>query len=195
MDNIEMAEDSMWWDEGPDDPNDVWCTPWNRIRAKVLQVIMSKNKEGKDVATMRVQEENGIGSPILVRSVKHANEVKNFEPGTLVDMKFLINTADDGTVFRNLVYADRIGLTAKHDIPENSVVLSVDHPGTAYGLLVAERNRRRRFFWTQRNGELIDVRDMTDEHLDNTIEMLERVAVSNEEAIVAAEEAYGEKEW
>ena len=45
----------------------------------------------------------------------------------------------------------------------------------ALRLLKTERERRSKIIWTTNNGRDIDIRDMSDNHLDNSIDMLERM--------------------
>ena len=48
--------------------------------------------------------------------------------------------------------------------------------------LKAERERRSKIIWTTNDGREIDIRDMSDNHLDNSIDMLEHMR--NEREIV-----------
>ena len=45
----------------------------------------------------------------------------------------------------------------------------------ALRFLKAERERRSKIIWTTNDGREIDIRDMSDNHLDNSIDMLERM--------------------
>lgn len=45
----------------------------------------------------------------------------------------------------------------------------------ALRFLKAERERRSKIIWTTNDGRDIDIRDMSDNHLDNSIDMLERM--------------------
>ena len=45
----------------------------------------------------------------------------------------------------------------------------------ALRFLKAARERRTKIIWTTNDGREIDIRDMSDNHLDNSIDMLERM--------------------
>ena len=109
-DNIEMAEDGMWDDEGPDDPNDIEpggpvCL---RMNARVVTISETKNREGRKAAVMWVRDASDPdGDPFAVRSVKLADIILDLEPGSLIDLKFLEHM-DGGKAFRNVVFAHLI---------------------------------------------------------------------------------------
>ena len=46
--------------------------------------------------------------------------------------------------------------------------------------LYDELNKRTMFLWRMQNGQLIDIKDMTDEHLLNTIKHLEKKKAEQE---------------
>lgn len=52
-------------------------------------------------------------------------------------------------------------------------ILSINNHQEALVILNRELQRRTNYKWKTRNGELINVSDMTDEHLLNTIKLLE----------------------
>ena len=53
----------------------------------------------------------------------------------------------------------------------------------ALRLLKAERERRSKIIWTTNDGRDIDIKDMSGRHLENAIDMLERMR--NEREIVS----------
>lgn len=60
------------------------------------------------------------------------------------------------------------------DLKEKS--LSVYNTSEALAVLTAERIlRQANYKWEQRDGTLVDVKKMSDSHLDNTINMLKRM--------------------
>lgn len=54
-------------------------------------------------------------------------------------------------------------------------VLSVSDPETALEKLKAELERRTKYLWTTKSGKKVHLNDMSQEHLENTIRMLERI--------------------
>lgn len=71
-------------------------------------------------------------------------------------------------------------------------LLTVNQPDEALCVLRAEKDRRTVYRWKMRNGEEIPIRDMTDEHLERTIDMLERMQ-ERRDAIL--ENALDERGW
>ncbi len=71
-------------------------------------------------------------------------------------------------------------------------VLTAGDPNEALSVLRAELARRTVYRWKMRNGEEIPIRDMTDEHLERTIDMLERMQ-ERRDAIL--ENALDERGW
>lgn len=59
----------------------------------------------------------------------------------------------------------------------NNIYLAHVDAEDALRFLKAERERRAKIIWTMNNGQDIDVRDMSDEHLQNSINMLERIVM------------------
>ena len=111
-DNVEMAEEGMWNDEGPDDPNDVGpgggMPACLRRNVRVVTVSETKNRDGRKAAVMWVRDASDPdGEPFAVRSVKLADAVLDLKPGSLVDLKFLEHR-DGGKSFRNVVFAHLI---------------------------------------------------------------------------------------
>lgn len=51
----------------------------------------------------------------------------------------------------------------------------------ALRLLKAERERRSKIIWTTNDGRDIDIKDMSGRHLDNAIDMLERITKEQEQ--------------
>ena len=58
---------------------------------------------------------------------------------------------------------------------QEDIILSVEDPITALHYLWDEQKRRTKACWKMKDGNLIDIKNMTDDHLDNTVAMLERM--------------------
>lgn len=59
-------------------------------------------------------------------------------------------------------------------------VLSVNKPKQALRILEQEQERRNSYYWTTAKGEQINVRDMSDTHLKNTINYLKEYLTERE---------------
>lgn len=62
-------------------------------------------------------------------------------------------------------------------------ILSINRPKEALRILEQERERRDSYYWTTAKGEEINVRDMSDNHLKNTINYL-RNYIAEEEIVL-----------
>lgn len=54
------------------------------------------------------------------------------------------------------------------------MILDWNNPQKALYFLNKEKERREEYFWKTRTEELINIKDMSNTHLDNTIKLLER---------------------
>lgn len=176
------SRDDPRFDEGPE-PNGM--PESGRVTASVVWVKGTKNRDGKDAVTLCVRDKSN-GDEFVVRSVKLADELGRLMPEDVIDLKFLVHRNLDGTCFRNVVFARKIGSVYGPEPGPGDMVLSVDNPALALVGLIGERVRRNRTFWTRRDGTIVDVRDMDDDHLENTIAMLHRMLDQK----VSAEEAW-----
>lgn len=59
-------------------------------------------------------------------------------------------------------------------------VLSIDKPEQALRILEQEQERRDSYYWTTAKGEQVNVRDMSDTHLKNTIKYLKEYLTERE---------------
>lgn len=57
---------------------------------------------------------------------------------------------------------------------ETLLKLSIDNPKEALYYLKEELEKRKTILWTMKNGELIDLKCMSNNHLINTIKLLEK---------------------
>lgn len=60
------------------------------------------------------------------------------------------------------------------------VMLSIRDPEQALQAMLTEKIRRTEFFWKTADGGVVNIRDMTDDHLDNTIGYLRRMVFNKE---------------
>ena len=60
----------------------------------------------------------------------------------------------------------------------DQVLLGLNDPELALRVLSYEKLRRSEFFWKKADGTTVNVKDMDDHHLDNTIRML-RLHIEN----------------
>lgn len=77
---------------------------------------------------------------------------------------------------------------------EKDLIISVEDPISALHYLWGEQKRRNKVYWKMKDGNLIDIENMTDEHLDNTVEMLGRMVDDRAFDEAMAEEATGGEE-
>ena len=59
-------------------------------------------------------------------------------------------------------------------------VLSIDKPEQALRILEQEQERRDSYYWTTAKGEQVNVKDMSDTHLKNTIKYLKKYLAERE---------------
>ena len=74
------------------------------------------------------------------------------------------------------------------------LIISVEDPISALHYLWGEQKRREKVYWKMKDGNLIDIENMTDEHLDNTVEMLGKMVDDRAFNEAMAEEATGGEE-
>lgn len=74
---------------------------------------------------------------------------------------------------------------------EKDLIISVKDPISALHYLWGEQKRRNKVYWKMKDGNLIDIENMTDEHLDNTVNMLGKMVDDRAFAEAMAEEATG----
>ena len=77
---------------------------------------------------------------------------------------------------------------------KRDLIISVEDPITALHYLWEEQKRRERVYWKMKDGNLIDIENMTDEHLNNTVKMLEKMENKRAFDEAMAEEATGGEE-
>ena len=61
-------------------------------------------------------------------------------------------------------------------------IISVSDPERAKAALTAEVERRKVVKWMRKDGTLIDIREMNDYHLQNSIAMCDRMIAEREQA-------------
>ena len=54
------------------------------------------------------------------------------------------------------------------------MILDFQNAQKALYFLNKEKERREEYFWKTKSGELINIKDMSDTHLNNTIKLLEK---------------------
>lgn len=57
---------------------------------------------------------------------------------------------------------------------DKQIILTINNATEAIYFLEKEKERRTKVFWTMKNGEKIDITEMSDTHLANTIELLRK---------------------
>ena len=77
---------------------------------------------------------------------------------------------------------------------EKDLIISVEDPISALHYLWGEQKRRNKVYWKMKDGNLIDIENMTDEHLDNTVNMLGKMVDDRAFGEAMAEEAAGGEE-
>ncbi len=77
---------------------------------------------------------------------------------------------------------------------EKDLIISVEDPISALHYLWGEQKRREKVYWRMKDGNLIDIENMTDEHLDNTVKMLGKMVDERAFNEAMAEEATGGEE-
>lgn len=77
---------------------------------------------------------------------------------------------------------------------EKDLIISVEDPISALHYLWGEQKRRNKVYWKMKDGNLIDIENMTDEHLDNTVNMLGKMVDDRAFGEAMSEEAAGGEE-
>lgn len=57
---------------------------------------------------------------------------------------------------------------------DKQIILTINNATEAIYFLEQEKEKRTKIYWTMKNGEKIDISEMSDTHLANTIELLRR---------------------
>lgn len=57
---------------------------------------------------------------------------------------------------------------------DKQIILTINNASEAIYFLEQEMEKRTKVFWTMKNGEKIDISEMSNTHLYNTIELLRR---------------------
>ncbi len=71
----------------------------------------------------------------------------------------------------------------------DKVMLSVKDPEEALRVMAFEKLRRTEFFWKTADGTVVNVREMTDGHLNNAIHCLRRMVFNKEVCLENEEDA------
>ena len=88
-DNIEMVEDGMWDEEGPDDPNDAFPIPKESI-VTLAFLATGATKQMKPYVDLTV-DDRFTGDRFRVRTVKLFNKMKGLANGTKLQIKWFEN--------------------------------------------------------------------------------------------------------
>ena len=62
----------------------------------------------------------------------------------------------------------------------DKTILSINNPSEAIYFLEQELQKRKEIYWTMKNGELINISEMSESHIINTLSLLERQIQLNE---------------
>lgn len=56
----------------------------------------------------------------------------------------------------------------------DKIIISINNPSEAIYFLEQELLKRKNIFWTMKNGDLINISEMSESHIINTLSLLER---------------------